>query len=203
MKVNEILNEASTKSIDDNVVRLEKVGGKVYTKITKDNETGWLGVNGQGKSKVYFAFYPDGSTQRFESIPRVNDLKPGWKATDLRDPDTIIADKAKTDKIKKEREREFLFTKEIMLDIKELSKLCKENHILSGSIKDAYVDGESERGVKIDSGVRVAFARYTVHAKNDDYTKDGKNGPEIHDPIYLFIWRDPTNPEKYKIKDIT
>lgn len=206
MKVQEILNEgASGKSMEDLVARLEKVGGKVYTKIAKGDQQGWLGVNGKGKAKVYFAFYPDGTSQRFEALPTEKDLKSGWKADDLRDPETILADKSKADKLKKEREKEALFMTEITIGIDELAKVCKANHIgiHRSEIEDAYVDGERERSFKTVDGRAVAMARYTVYTKNSDYTEDGKNGPEIHDPVYVLVWRDGKDPEKYHAKDVT
>lgn len=195
------------EDVDALVARLTKAGGKVYCKIAKGGESGWLGVNGTGKSKVYFAFYPDGSSQRFEKPVEAKDLKAGWKAEgSLADPETVLADKAKADKLQKEVEREKLFTTEITINSKELQKLCVAQHADMGSRwQDAYVDGDRNRGVKTIDGKAVAWAKYTIYVYNDDYSddEDESNGPEIHDPVYALVWRDAKNPEKLHVKDVT
>lgn len=212
MKVQEILNEgAAGKSMEDLVARLEKVGGKVYTKIAKGDQQGWLGVNGKGKAKVYFAFYPDGTSQRFEALPSEKDLKSGWKADDLRDPETILADKSKADKLKKEREKEALYHEKIVsLSDAEFQKLNKEFHLGMdiSRVVDFYPDGREAHGYKKVDGRLVPSVRLTVNLRNEDWRKgdDEKgnpHGPEIHDPVYVEVWRDPKNPEKLHAKDVT
>lgn len=192
------------EDVDALVARLTKAGGKVYCKITKGAESGWLGVNGTGKSKVYFAFYPDGSSQRFEKPVEAKDLKAGWKAEGpLEDPETVLKNKAKADKIKKEYEREQLFDKEIQLSQAEFQKLCKANYISIGPIEDFYPDGRNAHGNEKIDGQYVATVLYTVYLRNEDYTEDGQNGPEIHDPVYVKVWRDAKNPEKLHAEDAT
>jgi hypothetical protein len=202
MKLSQVLNESSSsKTLEELISRLEKLGGKVYTQIKHGDQTGWMGTNGSGKSKVYFAFYPDGTSQRFESLPADKDLKAGWKASDLRDPETILADKNKTDKLKKARAKEALFDEEIHITQKELEALCKANHISIGKIADFYPDGRHAHSYKEIDGRAVATVQFTVITKNEDYTKDGDNGEELHDPVYIDVWRDSKNPEKLHASD--
>ena len=203
MKVHEILNEAeSPKTMSSWIARLEKAGGKVYAEITKGADKGFLGVNGSGKSKVYFAMYPDGSQQRFEKPIEAKDLKSGWTVAggDLRDPESIKKDKARQEKLRKAAEREELFTKKIQIPTdEELIKICKASGIDLGKIEDAYPESLYSRDpydFKEIDGREVATVEYCIHIKNEDYTEDGENGPEIHDPVRIEFWRDPKNPEK-------
>jgi len=200
MKVQEIFEtkESSKPTMDDLVKKLEKVGGQVYAKIRKGDEMGWLGVNGKGRNRVYFAFYPDGTQQRFESgtFSGPGQLKNGWKPDDgdYRDPDTVLQDKSKEKKIQRERK----FTADVRLTDKELEKLISN---LGGDIADSWVE---DHGIEEIGGRDVAYAEYTIYVKNEDYDEESdedghdENGnQELHDPVHFKIWRDPKNPDKY------
>jgi hypothetical protein len=201
MKVHELLENKTT--IEDLIARLERVGGQVYGEIIKGDLVGKLGVNGKGKHKVYFAFYPDGTSQRFEHQPSKDDLKPGWKAQELRDPETVKAETDKADRASKAQRFEDSFEDEIRLSDGALKKVCDENHIHMGEIADAWIDDKGVdaldlRGRWKKSGREVAWAIFNITLKNEDWRgEDDKDNVELHDPIHVKVWRDDKNPQKY------
>lgn len=204
MKIHELFEDK--QSLNNLVAKLEKVGGKIYAKITKGDESGWLGVNGSGKTKVYFAFYPDGTQQRFEKPVGEKDLKNGWKPEggDYRDPETAVKDKTKADKIKRQLEVSRLREADIDLsDWNELIKICKREHIGLGisdksGIADTYPDDE---GLQEVDDIMVAYAVYKIILKDSEYVDDDDDEYATHDPIYVKFWRDPKNPEKIHATD--
>jgi len=205
MKVTEIFTESQHKepekkkqSMAELIERLKKAGGEVYSKITHGTENGWLGYNGKGTKKVYFAFYPDGDMQRFEKPVVKRDLKIGWTAVSYDDPETVLKDKKAAEKISKEEEREAKFEETVRFgSFEEMRKIAKKNGIDIGTIVDEWVESDTIRKI---GGRWVAYTTYSITTKNEDFDPKapGENGhdSELHDPFYITFYRDSKDPEK-------
>jgi hypothetical protein len=191
------LTESS--KLDALIARLNNVGGKVYAKITNGTDNGVLGYNGSGKKKVYFAFYDDGTNQRFEHPVQANDLKPGWEVVggDMRDPETAAADSARQAKAAAAAAREAKFTQTIRLDFKQIEQLCE----LGGVIVDAYPESlyhSDPDDIEDIDGREVATVEYCINIRNPEYDREDPDASEIgefYDPIRFKFWRDAKNPD--------
>lgn len=222
MKINEFLSEGykprnqrgpkkgadehheKKPTMADLIARFEKIGGKLYSKIKgpKEADFGWLGVNGKGQKRVFFMFTADGTMKRFERKIEEKDLPRNWKADTYEDPIAVKSAKKEESRIAKEMK----FEEDVQLSEKELEKLCRS---LGGRIADSWVE---RRGYKKIGDRYVAYSVFSVHVFNEDHEEfdeedenaeyDAYTHDEVWpDPVYVKVWRDDKNPDKYHYDD--
>ncbi len=91
----EILKPSLT--IDDQISKFERNGGKIIGDIKKGNEIGKIGEHNKGMwNQVIIVFYPDGTYERFDHDSKVT-FKPGWvgieiDSNNLKQPEPKISE---------------------------------------------------------------------------------------------------------------
>ena len=70
-------------SMEDQIVKFEKQGGKIIGDVKKGSEVGKVGAHNLGHfNQVVIVFYPDGSFERFDKDTTVT-YKTGWKGKQI------------------------------------------------------------------------------------------------------------------------
>ena len=170
--------------LNELVIRLEKLGGTIYADIKNGSEFGKVAINGA----VFFALYPSGEFDRFDRAIKESDLRAGFKpVTNLIDPKTAKV----LEKEEKARKIEELKTEEIYFEGGESEFRAAFGAISRqiGPIADYFIS-DRQRLIYVND-VLVRCAEFTVYLKNEEYTENDENGPEVHDPVKAIFIRSP------------